>query len=358
MADNLKRKRIYTDFFLKLGAWKDESHTAAVDFTNAVNLKLFVRKSNSSNAVEQTFTRDDNYFSFQWSSLENVHLGLYSVYIAWDIPQSSSETSYCHNIQDFTDCFEIVKSSELETNIDTILNGSVQSYASDGHNAYSPKIVDGVWWTYDDATNAYVTTGISVTGSNTEVDFTESTERTNLVSGSTLSTLFGKVKKWFSDLKAVAFSGSYNDLSDKPSNLVTDTELSTALSGKVDVVEGKGLSTNDYTTTEKQQVSNNKDTNTLQDTVTAEAITKLINEINALKKIITSGNLGDVHATSLTTDSVPQYCGQNIIVKGSGSPVTNQVVPDFEGQVYVDTTNRNAYMCTDSSSYSYWKLLN
>jgi hypothetical protein len=30
------------------------------------------------------------------------------------------------------------------------------------------------------------------------------------------ATLWGKVKKWFSDLKAVAFSGSYNDLSNKP----------------------------------------------------------------------------------------------------------------------------------------------
>ena len=30
------------------------------------------------------------------------------------------------------------------------------------------------------------------------------------------SILFGKIKKWFSDLKTVAFSGNYNDLSDKP----------------------------------------------------------------------------------------------------------------------------------------------
>lgn len=47
--------------------------------------------------------------------------------------------------------------------------------------------------------------------------FTQASARQNLVSGEKLSTLFGKIKKWFSDLKAVAFSGSYNDLSDKPS---------------------------------------------------------------------------------------------------------------------------------------------
>lgn len=46
--------------------------------------------------------------------------------------------------------------------------------------------------------------------------FTEASTRANIVSGESVSTLFGKIKKWFSDLKAVAFSGSYNDLSDKP----------------------------------------------------------------------------------------------------------------------------------------------
>ncbi len=48
------------------------------------------------------------------------------------------------------------------------------------------------------------------------VTFTQASERTQIQSGEKHETLFGKVKKWFSDLKAVAFSGSYNDLSDKP----------------------------------------------------------------------------------------------------------------------------------------------
>lgn len=52
--------------------------------------------------------------------------------------------------------------------------------------------------------------------------FTEATTRSNINSGETISTLFGKVKKFFTDLKAVAFSGSYNDLSDKPT-IPTDT---------------------------------------------------------------------------------------------------------------------------------------
>lgn len=46
--------------------------------------------------------------------------------------------------------------------------------------------------------------------------FTEATDRVNVMSGETIPTLFGKIKKWFTDLKEIAFSGSYNDLSDTP----------------------------------------------------------------------------------------------------------------------------------------------
>ena len=41
-------------------------------------------------------------------------------------------------------------------------------------------------------------------------------ERTVIIPGEKLSIIFGKIIKWLSDLKKVAFSGSYNDLSDKP----------------------------------------------------------------------------------------------------------------------------------------------
>ena len=46
--------------------------------------------------------------------------------------------------------------------------------------------------------------------------FTEASTRTNIASGESFATIFGKIKKYFADLKTVAFSGSYSDLSDKP----------------------------------------------------------------------------------------------------------------------------------------------
>lgn len=49
--------------------------------------------------------------------------------------------------------------------------------------------------------------------------FTEASTRVNIASGETLSTLFGKIKKFFTDLKTVAFTGSYSDLSNKPTSM-------------------------------------------------------------------------------------------------------------------------------------------
>ena len=46
--------------------------------------------------------------------------------------------------------------------------------------------------------------------------FSQASARANLTSGETIATSFGKLMKWFEDLKTVAFSGSYSDLSSKP----------------------------------------------------------------------------------------------------------------------------------------------
>ena len=61
---------------------------------------------------------------------------------------------------------------------------------------------------------------------NAQVTFAEAQERTNIESQETMSTLFGKIKKWFTDLKTVAFTGSYTDLSNKPDIPTKTSELS------------------------------------------------------------------------------------------------------------------------------------
>ena len=60
--------------------------------------------------------------------------------------------------------------------------------------------------------------------------FTAASARENLESGEKHNILFGKIAKWFADLKTVAFSGSYNDLSNKPT-------IPTVGNGKVTITQ-------------------------------------------------------------------------------------------------------------------------
>lgn len=69
------------------------------------------------------------------------------------------------------------------------------------------------------AVNAALENKLDVTGDskNNIVTFSDATQRTNITSGEKLSVMLGKIKKFFTDLKTVAFTGSYADLSNKPS---------------------------------------------------------------------------------------------------------------------------------------------
>ena len=73
-------------------------------------------------------------------------------------------------------------------------------------------------------------------GSNVTATFTAASSRTNISTGEKLSVIFGKIAKFFSDLKTVAFTGSYNDLSDKPTiptAVTVDSAMSTTSTNPV-----------------------------------------------------------------------------------------------------------------------------
>ena len=79
--------------------------------------------------------------------------------------------------------------------------------------------------------------------SNTTTKFTVATTRANITTGETLNISMGKIAKWFTDVKTVAFTGSYSDLSNKPtiptktSELTNDSGFLTEhqdISGKLD----------------------------------------------------------------------------------------------------------------------------
>ena len=77
--------------------------------------------------------------------------------------------------------------------------------------------------------------------------FTEASTRTNIASGDTVTSIWGKIKKWFSDLKAVAFSGSYNDLTDKPDlNFKKQRDLNSYQGTENEIVQHIGSTSNGY----------------------------------------------------------------------------------------------------------------
>ncbi|MCX4327688.1 MAG: tail fiber domain-containing protein [Lachnospiraceae bacterium] len=54
---------------------------------------------------------------------------------------------------------------------------------------------------------------------NSTASFVHNRNRENIKSGEKHSTLFGKIARYFADLKTVAFTGSYNDLTGKPQTM-------------------------------------------------------------------------------------------------------------------------------------------
>lgn len=71
-------------------------------------------------------------------------------------------------------------------------------------------------------------------GSAVTATFTAAGTRANISSGDTLATIFSKIAKYFGDLKTVAFSGSYNDLTNKPTIPTVTNDLTDALKSNYD----------------------------------------------------------------------------------------------------------------------------
>lgn len=86
-----------------------------------------------------------------------------------------------------------------------------------------------------EAAGAYVLGDIS----GKTVKFSEAETRENINTGESTATMFGKIKKWFADLKNIAFTGDYSDLLNPPkivNNRTTDEE-GTVLDGR----QGKAI---------------------------------------------------------------------------------------------------------------------
>ena len=85
------------------------------------------------------------------------------------------------------------------------------------HTHSNKSVLDGITSALIASWNK-ITDKLDKTGdaSNTTTSFSTASTRSNISTGEKLAISLGKIAKWFSDLKNVAFTGSYNDLLDRP----------------------------------------------------------------------------------------------------------------------------------------------
>lgn len=161
------------------------------------------------------------------------------------------------------------------------VNGTIASAANAGtavFRAYSTYDHD----TFIDNINMLDTDKLSTEGDGSEVSvaFSNASRRENVITGEPLKTLFGKIGKWFADMKGGAFAEIGTAANQVAAGNHTHPAYETAIAAKqakIDVegllkgdgtsvsaaeagtdyvapITGKGLSTNDYTTEEKTKL--------------------------------------------------------------------------------------------------------
>lgn len=86
---------------------------------------------------------------------------------------------------------------------------------------------------YDGSSEKTINIPEAVNVGNTNITFTEPQQKENINTGESVSTLFGKIKKWLSSLKTVAFTGKYSDLSETPATMTGATSTEAGVSGFV-----------------------------------------------------------------------------------------------------------------------------
>ena len=185
--------------------------------------------------------------------------------------------------------------------------------------------------------------------------FTESSTRTNISSGDSLATIFGKIKKFFSDLKTVAFTNSYNDLNNKPT--IGDGTLTIQKNG-TDVASFTANQTGNSTANLNIPVALSElSTDTAHRTVTDDEKTTWNNKstfsgsYNDLtdKPTIGNGTLTITKGTNNTTFTANQTGNSSVSIPTKTSELTNDSnYPSDASYVHTD----NNYTTTEKNKLS------
>lgn len=182
-------------------------------------------------AYSGTVTNNDYAFVTGTDSAGNTYYDRYKATV------SGSTVTWALEYRLNNSSFTAAQWAAINSGITAALVGKIHEHANKA-------VLDGI--TATDVSNWNNKLDKDGNGSDVTVGFTEATSRTNIATGSKLSTLFGQIRKWFSDLKALAFkdkvgasdveSGTYNiDISGNAA-----TASSTDRAAQTYVLEARG----------------------------------------------------------------------------------------------------------------------
>lgn len=244
---------------------------------------------------------------------------------------------------------ETVEELPLEGRTDTIYLLPKVGATDDIYDEYI--YINGNWErigsTAVDLTNYLQKTG---DGSDVTATFATASERTNIVSGSKLSVIFGVVQKWFSALKNICFSSSYTDLVDQPdiptkisdleddSDFVTAEEIEDALNS---VQDWKAISaTLSYSSFENHTLIASTSTD-LSTKLSVGMRIRLINNSNIIHGIITAITASTITILVQISKSVSNGTISDVYYSTVKAPYGFPPNPDEWTVMTTDTTQRN-----------------
>lgn len=188
---------------------------------------------------------------------------------------------------------------------------------------------------------------------NNTVTFTQATTRANIVSGEKHSVLFGKIAKWFADLKTVAFSGKYSDLSGVPTNVSQFTNDAKYIIAD-NVVEGDNVTIVLDSTNNKVTIAAKNTWRGIQNNLTSTSTTDSLSANQG--RILEANKLAN--AIALTNEDLDDVKSPALYYGGGGNTVTNKPsgVEHFGLFVYKIAAGYIAQELTDETVvyYRYW----
>lgn len=313
----------------------------------------------------------------QTAGTQNVYDEYIYVNNAWeligdteiDLSNYVTTTDLATALQDYvtsTGLSTILANYYTSSQVDTLLGGKVNDVTVNGTSVVNQQgvaeitVPDDLADLSDDSTHRTVTDTEKSTWSAKVSDnptFTEASTRANIASGESFATILGKIKKFFTDLKSVAFSGAYADLSGTPTKLsdftddvgylessdITVTQVQST-GTKIATIDVDGTSTDLYAPAGGGGGSVNDVTVNGTSVVNAQGVAEVITSDRVAKS-------GDTMSGALTIQNI----GDSIVLNRANSNTFSSWIvfknsSGVIGQYSVDQNGRPRYIANNDSS--------